>query len=197
MDREAHASPRAEASEGGAWPPADLPDLEETERKKGHSAEELEEAYERGCAEGAALGRERVRETVAALRQVTDNLSASKARILQNLEENVFALTLAVAKKILLRELAADPSVVKELIAGALKLVGPESPVEVRLHPEDLEVLREELEQTASAESLEEIRWVGDESLERGSFLAEGPHRIVDGRVDEALRSLYERLTYE
>ena len=36
--------------------------------------------------------------------------------------------------------------------------------------------------------------WVVDPSLEAGSFRLVSPERIIDGRVDVALRALYERL---
>ena len=38
------------------------------------------------------------------------------------------------------------------------------------------------------------VHWVGDPTLDRGSFRVIGRERLVDGRVDVALRALYERL---
>jgi hypothetical protein len=41
------------------------------------------------------------------------------------------------------------------------------------------------------------VHWIADPSLDRGSFRLSSPERLVDGRADVALRSLYERLAIE
>ena len=161
--------------------------------------QELRKAFERGLdegrREGAAQAEEKLRSAVQALRQITESLAASRNQRLRDLEANICALAVAVARKIVLRELA-EPDAVGSLVQQALEQVDLDDSIEVRLHPGDLNLIRADLKREI-AEAAHEIRWTADPSLERGSFLLEGSRRIVDGRVDEALRVLYERLAHE
>jgi flagellar biosynthesis/type III secretory pathway protein FliH len=80
------------------------------------------------------------------------------------------------------------------LVAHALDLLPADTSLEVRLHPDDLAALGDPLERVAPAGLSVSLRGVPDPALERGDFVIESPQRVIDGRTDTALRSLYERL---
>ncbi|HVP13956.1 MAG TPA: FliH/SctL family protein [Terriglobales bacterium] len=159
-----------------------------------------DEAFERGFAEGleegAARAQHRVRTALDALGRVGESLHAMQSALLRDRSRDLHALALAIARKLVGREVAADPALVGQWVTGALELVPPDSRCEVRLHPDDLASFAGDLPK-GGGEGEPSIRWVGDPTLERGEFLVEGPHRIVDGRTDFALRALYERLGHE
>jgi flagellar assembly protein FliH len=195
--------PRTGGRQGpdGAWV---LPDLAASGRGVTPAAvlgdEQVQEAYQRGHAlgleEGAAGAQERLGGALEALRRATESLSMSREQRLRDLEANLYAIALTAARKVVLREVAADPSIVRDLLRRALGMMGTEGPIEIRLHPEDLKTIREE--DAIGPEDVDsEIRWTAEPALERGGFFLEGPHRIVDGRADEALRRLYEKLCNE
>jgi flagellar biosynthesis/type III secretory pathway protein FliH len=179
----------------------DLPELRATAQALAPGSEAAAEAYERGFADGTragvARGEERLQAAVRTLQEGAAALAAARTPYVQDLERNLQALALAVARKLVLREIEADPAILTDLIRRALALVEPEAPLTVRLHPEDLELLREPVAALVSGEGIVDLRWVADRDLERGSFLLEGPQRVVDGRIDEALRSFYERLGHD
>jgi flagellar biosynthesis/type III secretory pathway protein FliH len=100
----------------------------------------------------------------------------------------------AIARKLVQREVEADPALVGGLVTRALALFAPASAVQVRLHPGDLEALRAELDRLAAAGREVTVQWVPDPSLARGDVVVESGLRIVDGRSDVALRALYEQL---
>jgi flagellar assembly protein FliH len=162
--------------------------------------EQVQEAYQRGHAagleEGTAQAQERVRSALEALRRAAEALSASREQRLRDLEANVYAIALTAARKIVMREITADPSIVADLVRRAREMMGSEGPIEIRLHPEDLNRVREE-EPAPAGDAETEIRLTADATLERGAFVLNGPHRIVEGRADEALRRLYEKLCNE
>jgi flagellar biosynthesis/type III secretory pathway protein FliH len=66
--------------------------------------------------------------------------------------------------------------------------------LDVRLHPADLEALGSSLDHLTPQGRGLTLQWVPDPALERGSFVVESALRVVDGRTDVALRTLYERL---
>ena len=161
---------------------------------------DADEAYERGLGEGLSAGTARaeaaLRPAIEALARVTEQLAAAEERFARDRARNVHSLALAVAQKLIQREVAADATIVSGLVAQALELLPLDAPIEVRLNPVDWTAIaavsgeKERLE----AAGRSRIQWVPDPALERGSFLLESALRVVDGRADVALRTLYERL---
>jgi flagellar biosynthesis/type III secretory pathway protein FliH len=155
------------------------------------------EGYERGFAEGERAARtERepaVAAMLAALGQAVEGIRAHEARWLANLEENVAALAVVVARHIVQREVVADPSQLRTLVDGALAQFPADQPVTVRVHPEELQAVR--TLQGEAGGPLPELRWVADAAVGRGGCLVEGRERILDGRLDVALERAYRTLT--
>ena len=164
--------------------------------------QELETAYRRGRAEGeeAAHGRARreVANAVAATRSVLLEVQEAQEAWSRVLEENLVALAAGIARRILERELEGDLDAFRGLVQQAVTAFPPAQAVKVRLHPADLAMLAEagdgvvpDDETTAGREA----RWIADEDVIPGGCIVEGPDRIVDGRVDEALERIYWGLT--
>jgi flagellar biosynthesis/type III secretory pathway protein FliH len=194
---------RAGAGGGEPWiaPLLELegPSLVDTHLDHG-PPEDAAQAYARGHADGleqgAAQGREPLERVMEALRGAVQAVASDRGHYLRDLEANLSALAVLVAGKIVRREVTMDPELVRELVAHALQLVKPDSPVIVRLHPEDLRHVQGALEALSESEA-GTVKFAADEHLEAGSFFVEGPHRIVDGRLNHVLTELYERLAYD
>jgi flagellar assembly protein FliH len=153
-----------------------------------------ERGYAQGLAEGAIRAERVLQPAVEALAAVTTQLDASHTRFARERERDLEGLALAVARSLVQRELRSDPTIVRDLVVRALACVPAGPGVQVRLNPIDHEILASELEALAATDRMGTVQWSADPALERGSFVVEGPQRIVDGRTDVALRDLYERL---
>ena len=162
---------------------------------------EADEAHDRGFTEGLREGtvrsEQRVRVALETLGRVGEYLHTAQSAFVRDRARDLHGLALAVARKLIQREVTADPALLRELVDRALELVPLEPHLEVRLHPEDLSVLMGGPSAPEADGKGTAIKWLGDPTIERGGFLVESPLRIVDGRTDFALRSLYERLEYE
>lgn len=156
-----------------------------------------EAGHAEGLREGAAQSADHLRPTLAALGGVVRALDSRRAEILGDRQRDVQALALAVARRIVQREVAAAPEVIAGWVTRALELLPHDLQVDVRLHPDDLDVLGEGRESVMPPDSGVVLRWIGDAALDRGGFVVESPHRLVDGRLDVALRALYERFDAE
>jgi len=190
-----------------AWAPALLaeraaavavPDpAEELARQR---AREVESASATAFAAGAAQARaemeEAVRTALAAVADAAAQLRAAEAGRLASIEADLSALAVAVAHRLLGRELK-DGQVVADLIRRALADFPLEQRLRLRINPHDLSTLTALKAPDGSPLPVapgRDLTWVPDPQLERGGVVVEGRDRIVDGRVDLALERIYRRL---
>jgi flagellar biosynthesis/type III secretory pathway protein FliH len=87
-----------------------------------------------------------------------------------------------------------DPAIVQNLVRRAVHMLPTTTMIEIRAHPADLEAMTANLQITEADGRPLPVHWIADSVLERGDFLIATPERLIDGRADVALRSLYERL---
>lgn len=163
--------------------------------------EALEEAYRQGEEDGRSAAYAQARkELVSAMGvalKATEEIKSGRAMWMSTLRENLVALAAGIARQIMDRELALDPTIFMETAKAAISAFPMDEPLRVRVHPEDLTLLEE-----AGAVAVDDVkgdrtvRWVLDEDMARGGCVVEGPDRIVDGRVDEALSRIVRALTH-
>jgi flagellar assembly protein FliH len=97
-------------------------------------------------AQGAVAGRRQALEreglalqiAAAALEAAATRLDAARRDLRRELETGLAAVVIAVAERILGRELAVRPETLPELIREALPGVAPAARITLRLHPDDL-----------------------------------------------------------
>jgi flagellar biosynthesis/type III secretory pathway protein FliH len=150
--------------------------------------------YEAGKADAMEESSRTLKRAAGLLVSTAEALDAARLGVVRELEDSVYLLALAVARHLILREVSADPSVVRDLVKRGLEAFPVGSRVEIHLHPDDLAALRSQSELPGSDGRAADIQWTADPSVERGGCTLETPHRVVDGRVDLALRDLYHRM---
>ena len=154
------------------------------------------DAYARGRADGERSARSTLEQSLqgalGALDEAAQSVALHEARWLNNIEENIAALAVSVARHVVQREIVADPSFVAGLVASALAQYAVDQEITVRLNPEDLTSCRQVID--ADLNGARTMRWIGDTSIARGGCLTEGRERIIDGRVDTALERVYRSL---
>ncbi len=157
------------------------------------------EAFERGRAAGRddveQRSHEQLSRVLQALVEATQSVHAHEQRWLGNVEENLAAAAVTVARHLIQRELTAEPSVVTDLVARALAQFPMERSITVRLHPDDLSVVQNSMviDQSFAAQA-REVRWHADPHIVRGGCLVDGRERVLDGRIDMALERAYRTL---
>lgn len=184
-----------------AWSLPELTAIRSDSEAAGVAHTPEDEAYALGLADGLREGEARashhLRPVLEALTRLVEDVEASRLRFERDRERNLRGLALAVAHRLMQREVTADPTWVRDLVSHAIELMPTSAPLEVRLSPLDLAALGPELEKLSSTGRPLPIQWLPEPAIERGSFVVEGPLRIVDGRTDSALRTLFERLEHD
>ncbi len=197
------------ATEVIAWAPDELPvgdhhvpaagsDAAAEELLPAHVLEDARrQAFEEGFRAGEEAERTRLFHVARALRDGLVSVQDGVDRWVANAEENVAALSVAIARHILSREVAVDRDDVIDVVRQAIADFPIDHPVIVRLNPADHTVILGMLS-TMDGELAhrKETEWVADSRIAPGGCVVEGRERIVDGRVDAALERVYRRLTY-
>lgn len=162
-------------------------------------------AFERGMEEGRRAGEAaeaaRLQPTIAALNEALAALRDEAHHWIGNAQENICALSVAVARKVIGREVQTDDAVIDALVRQALLEFPLDQAIVVRMHPADLAVitaLKAGMGATRPAPvngDRPEVQWLSDARVMRGGCVIEGRDRIIDGRIDTALERLYRRLS--
>ncbi|MHB1223545.1 MAG: FliH/SctL family protein [Gemmatimonadaceae bacterium] len=197
-DAQADDAPTAEELRVAAAEARELSLADERDRMV---AAALAEGRASGEAAGRAAERARLATALQSAEQALAQLRAGEARWLEQLEDNVCALAVAVARQVIGRELNADPATLTNLLRRALTEFPIDQAVSIRVNPQDMAMLAaahptgESLAGTAAVAPNREARWIADPSVVAGGCIVEGRERIIDGRVDAALERVYRRMT--
>ncbi|MCU1669421.1 MAG: fliH [Blastococcus sp.] len=147
---------------------------------------ETERAAAERLAEVQARWERRLVSATAALGAAVTRLDEATQPVADDIRESIIGTVLTLVEDLLGRELALADSPVLDAVRRALTLAPADSPVVVRLHPDDLGEIPDE----SLAELPDTVRVVADPSVERTGAIAEtGPLRI-----DAQLRTALERV---
>lgn len=172
-------------------------EAEEAEVERGAALmAEYDRGFEDGREEGERAEGARLRAAVHAAETALAELRERDEKWTANMEPNIAALAVAIARQVIGREIAADGEIVAGLVKSALSEFPIDQTVRLRVHPGDLESLTS-AETHGSLVAGRQASWVADATLTPGSCLVEGRDRIIDGRVDTALERLYRRMSYD
>jgi flagellar assembly protein FliH len=193
---------RRQAEQAVAAANAECDAIREQARKAG---------YEAGLVAGAEEGQKAARQdavkkfeqqlarAVRALAEALEQVSARKARALAEARQDLVRLALAVAEKVLRRELAADPAACVRTVEAAVELAGRASRLSVRVNPADLELVRSVAPQLAAQLTGEaEVEVVADEQVESGGCkLTAFRETAQPSEIDATIATQLDRLAGE
>jgi flagellar assembly protein FliH len=149
------------------------------------------EAYQRGFAEGQATGKEQaaaeLKPVVDRMAQTLAELTTVRSRLRREAEKDLLKLAIAIARRVLHRELATDPEAILGLVMAASQKLNARETRRLRVSPADaalLEQNRGRLEMPAGLEI------VADVSLGAGSAIFETSRGELDASVDTQLSEI-------
>jgi len=122
--------------------------------------------------------------TIAAFQKIVDELAGQGRRLRGEGERDMVKLAVAIARRILRREIALDPEVVLGLVKAAFAKLESRETHRLRVSPSDAALLREH-RQSLSLPPAVEI--VDDGSLSQGSAIFETARGNLDASIDTQL----------
>lgn len=155
----------------------------------------LEEARERGHGEGFAAGQQQGREqlepVIAAMIEALAGIEQERDEVSAAVEQAAVELALKIAEQVLAGQLEADPTVVVDIVRGALRRLVDRERVTVLVNPEDLELLRE-MAPTLVAElgGIEHCEVQSERRVGRGGAIV----RTAEGEIDATIQTKLDRV---
>lgn len=149
------------------------------------------EAYQRGFAEGKNLGKEQataeVQPVLERLSRSLSEVSALRPRMRREAEKDLVKLAIAIARRVLHRELTIDPESIEGLIKVALERLESHELSRVRAHPDQESAVRTLLERFTHSRKIDVI---ADKSLRLGDVVLETEHGSIDASVEAQLSEI-------
>jgi flagellar assembly protein FliH len=144
------------------------------------------QAHQAGIAEGRRAAAAELDPAMQRIAKSLEELSRYKSRLRKEAEADLVKLALAVAKRILRRELSVDSEALKGIVSAALEKLQVRELSQVRVHPTHEEAVRRHLPNTQGSS----IQLVADNSLQPGDVLFETTRGTVDASIDSQLREI-------
>jgi len=188
------AEPRFAAAPASAAPPAAAPAPDPREHEA-HFAALERDAFAKGYAQGERAGVEagnrRGDAMLRRLGETLDELASLRQTLLRQSERQLVQLALALAKRIVRREVAADDELFVALTRVALDRLGDARQATIRLHPDDhARLAGQGVEQWAAAH----VSVVADSAVSRGGCVVESPFGFVDATIDAQFQELAQAM---
>jgi flagellar assembly protein FliH len=156
----------------------------------------VREARQAGIKEGEQAGRKaaegEMRATIEKLAAAIHETAALRPGIMARAEATLVKLAIAIARRVLHREMSVDPDALQALVHLLLQKVQAQEVLRVRIFPEHQAMLRAALERLPGGSQIE-IR--PDASLGRGGVLFETTRGTLDAGVDTQLGEVERGLT--
>ena len=166
------------------------------ERLQADSEKRIQEAVAAGRQEGEAAAREslaaNVNSEVERLKQLSKQILGSAPALRKQAEADLVRLAIAIARRILHREIAVDSEALLGLTKAALSKIDQREIHKIRTHPDNVALLQRVLEQ---GHSRGRIEISGDARLDRGALIIDTARGQLDASVETHLEEIERGFT--
>jgi flagellar assembly protein FliH len=169
------------------------------------AGEREEQAYRKGFDEGRAqglsegqdtgfeLGTQKIEPLMSAIKEALIQLNAIREETYRQLEREVVELALAIARKVICREVATDKETVVCIAREALAKVDDSGKVNIKMNPADLEFINQTKYQLANLiPDVNHVTFEAEENIQSGGCIIETELGEIDARIEKQLQAVKE-----
>lgn len=162
--------------------------------------ERISDSFNAGLKEGKDLAERGLINVFRALRSSSETIHNLRDKILRDSEDELIKLVILVARKVIIREISQDRSIVAGVVQNALSGLSAREEVTVHLNPDDYLLITSGRDELLHKELLNErLQLKPDPSVATGFCLVDTAMGTVDasldGQLDQIYRSLLEQRT--
>ena len=149
-----------------------------------------------GIRKGRDLQKEETLQTLQTMSHIVAETSELKKKILENAEEQIMELSLAVAGKVLHLEVTTNREVVRSVLKDAIKNIVDRENMKIRMHPQDFRYMMEvKADFLQSFDGIKNVVFEQDESIQQGGAIIETLFGEVDARLDQQFQEIITAVT--
>jgi flagellar assembly protein FliH len=172
-------------------PPPSSPGTPSRAPSRGDVGHEIKSAYQKGIRDGQAAARKEMLAQMEAISsrmaRTIEEFSGMRQRFRHEAEEDVVALALAIARRILHRELTIAPEALLGIVKAALEKIEAREVHRVRIRPEDAPAVKQFLDKMGLPQRVEVV---ADPGLERGAAILDSGRGALDASVETQLSEI-------
>jgi flagellar assembly protein FliH len=183
-------SPDAQAAERLAALQRRISELEASVEQRSREAHDA--GYREGEAAGRAQANAQVQQLLEKLARSIQEIAEARPKLRAQAESDLLALSLAIARKILHRELSTDPDSIAGLIKVCLDKVRLQEITRIRLHPQHHAAVQQLLARASNGVQMELLP---DPTLQLGGVIIETTRGEFDASVEVQLKEIERGLT--
>lgn len=159
---------------------------------------QLRESFQNGLIEGKNLAERGLVNVFRSLRLAAEEIQSLREKVLRESEDELINLLMLIARKVIVREISIDRSILSEIVEAGLAAASEHDRLTIRLNPDDYilattgngETLRKEL-------ITDGMQLKSDVSVMPGSCLIDSELGTIDAGIDAQLDELMRRLMEE
>jgi len=159
---------------------------------------ELQESYQRGLQDGKNLAERGLLNVFKSMRTASEELQQLREKVLRDSEDDLLALVIAVARRVVHHEISQNRLLVTKVIKAALRNLSDRDQLIVRVHPDDQALLTTSQDQGLRQElAALNCTLKPDASLLPGSCQVETMLGTVDASFEGQLEEIYRQMLEE
>jgi flagellar assembly protein FliH len=186
-----HTGPAVAPGVAAAAPGDGKPSEAQRQKLAAEIEQRCRQAHAQGQQEGEASAssqaQARVDGIAKRLAQSIEEITGLRQRLRHEAEQEIVALALAIARRVLHRELTIEPEAVLGLLKAALERLDIRELHRIRVHPETALILEKHLERMGIPRRVELI---ADAALEPGALILEASSGSLDASVETQLAEI-------
>jgi len=148
------------------------------------------EGFQQGYDEGLRLAAEEQHDTGTRLSAMLQGVAADTEAFVRGLEDDVVDLALAIAEKVIAREVRLDREIIVNVVRAALSEVHDATELRIRANPDDVPLLEPRWQEMLPRSVAEQSELVADELVDRGGVIVETRIGYADSQLKTRLNQI-------
>jgi flagellar biosynthesis/type III secretory pathway protein FliH len=155
------------------------------------------DGLEKGCADGERAGFEQASKKQEplweSLREALLQLKNLRGETYHNIEKEVVELALAIARKVVCREIEMDREVVVCVAREALARIEDPGKIKIKMNPHDLQFINETRNKLSDLiGNIDNVSLEADENIQSGGCIIETDLGEIDARIENQIQAVEE-----
>ncbi len=166
----------------------------ESDRIAAVERDAFQKGFEAGKSSGLEMAEKKVEAILDRFSESIEQLGAARGEVIHETQRDVLRLAVAIAQKLVRREIHMDQDILLTLVQVALNKINESAPVTVYLNFEDHDYIRKVVEAKPLVFGERELILKVKDDLKRGDCVFESPYGNIDARLSEQFNRVEQGL---